>query len=68
MNPAKQGRKAAFNRAGDAAQRSRWTFYEAITNYLLMLDILVRFQDMFIVAITFDRPILNCYIKKINFM
>jgi len=30
LNPAKQGRKAAFNRAGDAAQRSRWTFYEAI--------------------------------------
>ncbi|PIU49646.1 MAG: hypothetical protein COS92_05575, partial [Desulfobacterales bacterium CG07_land_8_20_14_0_80_52_14] len=23
-------RKAAFNRAGDAAQRSIWTFYEAI--------------------------------------
>jgi len=32
LNPAKQGRKAAFNRAGDAAQRSRWTFYEAIKN------------------------------------
>jgi len=32
LNPAKQGRKAAFNRAGDAVQRSRWTFYEAIND------------------------------------
>jgi len=33
LNPAKQSRKAAFNRAGDAVQRSRWTFYEAIKVY-----------------------------------